>query len=261
VTGPGDVTPERLAELADGATPETAEERRAVALMAEVRGAAEPAPEAVRARVRAIASREAHAGTGWRRWLATGDGRRRLALAGAPVVVAIVALAVAIPVATRDDGDSAPPASADAPAAASEGAGGGAGAASPAPPEAATPQAASPAPAPPTAASTAADALRAAEPAPDRQAGGAAVTSAELQKAVDRARATLRDAGATDVRVREAQDGASATVVAAIPAGALEEATDALRAQGARVAIGGGEAPDAEGETSANVSATVTAGG
>lgn len=245
MTGPGDVTPERLAELADGATPETEAERQAVALMAEVRGTAEPTPEAVRARVRAIASREAAQGGGWRRWIATTDGRRRLALAGAPVA-AIVALAIAIPVLTSDDDGSTPPASADAPAAAFEGA--------------TAPQSAAPVP-PAAGASTAADALRAAEPAPQApsQAEGAA-KAAELQRAVARVRATLREAGATDVRVREAEDGTSAAVLAAIPADTLDEATQELRDQGAQVAVGGGEAPDAEGDTSANIRATVTAG-
>ena len=233
----GDVNPERLAELADGATPETEAERAAVALMAEVRGAAEPAPEAVRARVRGIAAREAREEAGWRRWVATPDGRRRLALAGAPVA-AVVALAIAIPALTSDDGGSTPPASADAPAAAAEGATANA-------PRAASPAPQSAAPAPPAAgASTAADALRAAEPAPQApsQAEGAA-TAAELQRAVARVRATLREAGATEVRVQEAQDGTSAAVLAAIPADTLDEATEELRDQGAQVAVGGGEAP------------------
>jgi hypothetical protein len=242
--GMGDVTPERLAALADGATPETEAERAAVALKAEVRGAAEPAPEAIRARVRGIAAREAREGSGWRRWIATPDGRRRLALAGAPVA-AVVALAIAIPALTGDDDGPAPPPAADAPAAA-EGATANA-------PRAAAPAPQSAAPAPPTAGgSTASDAVRAAEPEP-------ALESAELQRAVARARATLREAGATDVRVREAEDGASAAVLASIPADTLEEATQELRDQGAQVAVGGGEAPDSEGDTSANIQATVTA--
>ncbi|HTI32756.1 MAG TPA: hypothetical protein VL422_03700, partial [Miltoncostaea sp.] len=90
MTGESGVTPERLAQLADGAAPETEAEREAVALMAEVRGLAEPAPDAVRERVRAIAASGAAEPHGWRRWLATGDGRRRLAIAGGPVVAVIV---------------------------------------------------------------------------------------------------------------------------------------------------------------------------
>ena len=49
-------------------------------------------------------------------------------------------------------------------------------------------------------------------------------------------------------------------MLAAIPADTLDEATQELRAQGAQVAVGGGEAPDADGDTSANIRATVTAG-
>ena len=77
MSGGHDVAAERLAQLADGATPETDAEREAVSLMAEVRGIADPAPDAVRERVRAIASTEAPETAGWRGWLAGGDGRRR----------------------------------------------------------------------------------------------------------------------------------------------------------------------------------------
>nr|HMO01215.1 hypothetical protein [Miltoncostaeaceae bacterium] len=99
MNGGHDITPDRLAELADGTAPETDAERDAVSLMAEVRGLAEPAPDPVRQRVRAIAAAEAPQApgtTGWRRWLGGGDGRRRLALAATPLAAAIVALAIAI---------------------------------------------------------------------------------------------------------------------------------------------------------------------
>jgi nicotinate-nucleotide--dimethylbenzimidazole phosphoribosyltransferase len=250
-----DVTPERLAQLADGAAPRTEAERDAVALMAEVRGLADPAPDAVRRRVRAIASQEASGMAGWRRWLAGGDGRRRLALAAAPVAAAIVALAIAIPLATRDGGGEATPAAGDAPAAARDGsaaeAGGAAGAAAPAPQAAAQGPAAPVAPeAAASSTATATDALRAAVPQADSSAGADA---AELDRAVARARATLERAGATGVETRESAGGTAATVVADVPAGRVDAATEALEAQGARVTAG------AEGDAgTAPVRATVT---
>jgi hypothetical protein len=261
VTGDHDVTPERLAGLVDGATPETDAERDAVALMADLRGLAEPAPDAVRERVRGIATRETPGTAGWRRWFHGPDGRRRLALTAAPVAAAVVALAIAIPVLNRDDGGSAPPAAADAASPGAEGAGarGAAGASGggAAAPEAAAPRAAVPA-APDAAASsataTATDALRAAEPAPAD--AGEAATAAELDRAVARARTALEDAGATGVQTREAAGGTAATVVAEVPADQVEDATTALERQGARVTTEAG----ADAGT-AIVRATVTAGG
>ena len=58
---PQDVTPERLAELADGAPPRDEAEREVMALMADVRALDDPAPDAVRERVRAIAVGRARA--------------------------------------------------------------------------------------------------------------------------------------------------------------------------------------------------------
>ena len=233
MTGGHDLTAERLAQLADGATPETDAEREAVLLMAEVRGIAEPAPEAVRERVRAIASAEAPASRGWR--------PRRLALVAAPVAATIVALAIAIPVATRDDGGSAPPPAADAP-------------------QAAAPQA--DAPADPRAGGRRAARRGAGGPRggggvvghrrpPGRRAPGRAGTTAkaaELDRAVARARATLEDAGATGVRATESAGGTAATVVAEVPADQVGEATTALEAQGAKVVTDAeGGAPTGDG--------------
>ena len=104
MTRPDDVTPERLAELADGSPPRDAAERELMALMADVRDLEEPAPDALRARVRAIAAGEAEPGRD-RWWRA---GRQRLLVLGAPVAAAIVALAIAIPVMTSDSGEPAP---------------------------------------------------------------------------------------------------------------------------------------------------------
>jgi hypothetical protein len=252
MSGDPGVTPERLAQLADGAAPETEAERDALALMADVRGLAEPAPDAVRERVRAIASRDAHGATGWRRWLAPGD-RRRVALTAAPVAAAIVALAIAIPVATRDDGGSAPPPAADAPAAAREGAAAEAAGAAPTPaPDAVAPRAVAPA-APDADRSTGATETHQAEPRADAAPGAG---SAGLDRAVARARATLERAGATGVETRERAGGTAATVVADVPAARVDAAAEALEAQGARVTAG----PQGE-EGTAPVRATVTAGG
>jgi hypothetical protein len=52
---------------------------------------------------------------------------------------------------------------------------------------------------------------------------------------VDRARAALEEAGATGVRLEGSADGATATLVAEVPAGAAEAATRGLEEQGARV--------------------------
>ncbi|HTI32913.1 MAG TPA: hypothetical protein VL422_04490, partial [Miltoncostaea sp.] len=207
--------------------------------------------------VRAIAAAGAAEPRGWRRWLATGDGRRRLAVAGGPVVAVVIALAVAIPVMTRDDGGTAPQASGGVPATGEAGAGDGAAGASVA--TQAAPQRAA---APRDSASTAAPA-----PAPEAfsaapaQADGAATAPApaakamELDRAVARARAALERAGATSVRTQEAPDGAQAVVVAAVPADAVDAITTTLKAQGAAVAT------DAGDTGTATVRATVTAGG
>lgn len=121
VAGTDGIEPRRLGELVDGATPRDEAERRMTGLMAALRAAEPPAPEALRLRVRRLAAAPAPAGAvgSWRARLRPAD-RRRMALMAAPVAAAIAAAAVAVPVLTSSDqGPSgrAPVAAGDAPAA------------------------------------------------------------------------------------------------------------------------------------------------
>lgn len=103
---PGEVGPERLAEIVDGAVPRSDEERAFVALMEETRSLEPGASEELRRRVLdGPPPRPASARFDPRRWLGSPDGRRRILL-GAPVVAGAIALAIAIPV--LDDGPRAP---------------------------------------------------------------------------------------------------------------------------------------------------------
>ena len=237
MTGGHDVTAERLAQLADGATPETDAEREAVSLMAEVRGIAEPAPEAVRERVRAIASAEAPRDGG-----GLGAEARRLALVAAPVAAAIVALAIAIPVATRRRRRLG--AARRGRRAAGRRAAGRRGAGRP---RRRPPRRAPRCRRPPGRRGRRRPPTPSGPPSP-RPAAGTTAKAAELDRAVARARATLEDAGATGVRAAESAGGTAATVVAEVPADQVGEATTALEAQGAKVVTDAeGDAPTGDG--------------
>ena len=194
---PDDVSPERLAELADGSPPCDAAERELMALMAEVRDLEEPAPDALRARVRAIAAGEAGPERA-HRWQ---EGRRRLLLFGAPVAAGVVALAIAIPVMTRDSGEPAPA------AATSEALAGDS--AAPAAPEAAAGSAAIEAP----------GAARAVAP-----------STADAPAAVGQARAEIGALGGSVVS--EAGDGRIVRLVVRVPGDRAAEAVAALRRLG-----------------------------
>jgi hypothetical protein len=106
VTIPGDIGPERLGEIVDGAAPRDERERAMLALMEETRALEPGAPEDLRRRVLdgpppQSASRRFDP----RGWLGSADGRRRL-LVGAPAIAGVIALAIAIP--ALNGGSSSP---------------------------------------------------------------------------------------------------------------------------------------------------------
>lgn len=235
MTRPAGVSPERLAELADGAPPGDAAERELMALMSEVRDLETTAPDALRARVRTIAAGESEPGRV--RWWH--EGRRRLLVVAAPVAVGVVALAIAIPAMTGGSGDTAP---AGAVSEALQ-----ADSAAPAAPEAqadsaravAPSVAGSPAPGSPTAR------LR-------LEVGGAAA----LTDAVRRARAEVRTLGGTTV---SAPGGAGVRrLVVRVPADRAEEALAALGRLG--MTTGLGESLPV-GESEVTIRVTITTGG
>ena len=117
MTTPGDIGPERLGEIVDGAAPRDDEERALVALMEETRALEPGASEELRRRVLDGRPPQPVSRTAalWRR-LGAGDGRRRLLAVGAPVAAGLVALAIAIPVLNDGSSPSGVSESADAPA-------------------------------------------------------------------------------------------------------------------------------------------------
>ena len=251
---PKDVTPERLAELADGSPPRDDAEREVMALMAEVRALDDPAPDAVRERVRAIAS-GASEPAGLRGWW-EGAGRRRLLVVGAPVVAAVAALAIAIPVLNSDDSSTTVPPTADSSVqAGGEGATALTGPEAQAPPLVAEPG--SPTPAPST--SAAASAARAADSgAPEVADRQKLADPDQLEEAVDRARSVVIGAGGTVVSEADGAREDSRVVVAEVPADGVDAIVRALRMQGDQVDVTITSDPGAD---PAALRVTVTPGG
>jgi hypothetical protein len=207
-----EVTPGRLGELADGAPPETAAEREAVALMADVRALEEPVPAELERRVRAIGRRASQDDARARRV----RGRRRLLALGAPVAAAAVAALIAIPLLRSGGSDDGGPAAA--------GGGGGTAAAMRAP----APEAAQATPTPRASRALAGSASASTDDA--KASAGTAAPSGE-PAAVRRARAVIAAAGGRVLRV----SGTPPVMIATVPWPSSAQAFGALRRLGAQV--------------------------
>ncbi len=113
-----DGTAERLERLLGGAPPRDDTDRETVALLAAIRAAEPPAPEALRDRIAALGADGARP-RGWWHGLAPrgtaprGTRRRRGLWIAAPVAAAALAAAVVVPTVTRD-GSHEPPAASSA---------------------------------------------------------------------------------------------------------------------------------------------------
>lgn len=108
----GEIEPTRMDELLAGASPRDDDERRMVAMVAELRTGVPTASDDLRARVAALVREPPVERRRWtdgvRSWL-DGRGRpsrRRLLTVGAPVAAALVAAAIFVPSALRDGGDA-----------------------------------------------------------------------------------------------------------------------------------------------------------